>query len=277
MKDTPTSTRTVISVLAVFVGLFMITAAPFIVQTSLERVLTELTLVSQNKPQFASGITLFNLFYPLWRAFGFIAGITLLAISPAIYKGVDWTLPVALTAYAVPSISGMFMFLPYISWVGGFPLPMVISWFGLAGFWLTLLLRNSDRMQKIVDFLTFTFIGMLSTHAFVIGIAAQRMLLTRAEQPFYAGLEWWILTISGEVNWIGVLMLIVSIPLLAMRKEAGWWLALIAALSILVIDAPTQIIRTKTLDYLYGSLLSLGLLLWLLLPNFKARLIGERS
>jgi hypothetical protein len=277
MKETPKGTRTVISILAVIVGLFMITAAPFIVQTSLERVLNELAIVSQNKPQFTSGITLFNLFYPLWRAFGFIAGVTLLAISPAIYNGKDWTLPVALTAYAVPSISGMFMFLPYISWVGGFPLPMVISWAGLAGFWVTLLLRKSDRMQKVVDFLTFTFIGMLSTHAFVIGIAAQRMLLTRAEQPFYAGLEWWVLTISGEVNWIGVVMLILSIPLLAMRREAGWWLAFIAALSILIIDAPTQIIRTKTLDYLYGSLLSLGLLLWLLLPSFRARLIGERS
>ena len=116
---------------------------------------------------------------------------------------------------------------------------------------------------------------MLTTHAFVIGIAAQRMLIPRPEQPLYAGLEWWILTLSGEINWISVIMLIVSIPLLAIRKQAGWWLALIASLSILVIDVPTQIIRTKTLDYLYGSLLSLGLLLWLLLPAFKERLVSK--
>jgi hypothetical protein len=275
MKETSQSARLIIAILAVLVGLFMIMFAPILVQTSLERVLSELLVVIQDRPQFGSGITLFNFFYPLWRAFGFVAGITLLAISPSIYRGKDWTFPVALIAFAVPSISGMFMFLPYISWVGGFPLPMVIAWVGLAGFWNTLLLRKSDRMQKLVDFLTFTFIGMLTTHAFVIGIAAQRMLIPRPEQPLYAGLEWWILTLSGEVNWISVIMLIIAIPLLAMRKQAGWWLALIAALSILAIDVPTQIIRTKTLDYLYGSLLSLGLLLWLLLPAFKERLVTE--
>lgn len=167
------------------------------------------------------------------------------------------------------------MFLPYISWVGGFPLPMVLSWAGLVGFWSMLLLQKVDRMQKLVDFLVFTFIGMLATHAFVIGIGAQRMLMTRPEQPLYAGLQWWILTISGEVNWIAVIMLLLSIPLLALRKSSGWWLAFLAGLAILAIDAPTQIVRTKTLDYLYGSLLSIGLLLWISLPVFRTRLVKD--
>ena len=156
MKETSQSVRLIIAILAVVVGLFMIVVAPILVQTSLERVLSGLMVVIQDQPQFSSGITLFNLFYPLWRAFGFVAGITLLAISPSIYKGKDWTLPVALTAFAIPSISGMFMFLPYISWVGGFPLPMLIAWVGLAGFWATLLLRKSDRMQKLVDAIKLT-------------------------------------------------------------------------------------------------------------------------
>jgi hypothetical protein len=71
-------------------------------------------------------------------------------------------------------------------------------------------------------------------------------------------------------------MLLISIPLLALRRSSGWWLAFLAALAILVIDAPTQFVRTKTLDYLYGSLLSSGLLLWLSLPAFKTRL-GENG
>lgn len=275
MKDLSKNTRFVLMILAVVIGIFLIAAVPFIVQTSLERVVAALIEVSQGQPQFSSGITIFNFFYPLWRAFIFVAGITLLAIAGPIYGGKDWTFPVALSAYAIPSVGGMFMFLPYISWVGGFPLPMVLSWAGLAGFWSMLLLQNSDRMQKLVDFLVFTFIGMLATHAFVIGIGAQRMLMTRPEQPLFAGLERWILTVSGEVNWIGVAILLISIPLLALRRSSGWWLAFLAAVAILAIDAPTQIVRTKTLDYLYGSLLSIGLLLWLSLPTFKARLIEE--
>jgi len=273
MKETPQNTRLILTIFAVVIGLFLIAAAPFIVQTSLERVLNDLMAVVEEQPKYVSGISLFSLFYPLWRALGFVAGITLLVIAPALYKGEQWTFPVALTAYAIPSIGGMFMFLPYISWVGGFPLPMVISWVGLAGFWATIWLQKAERLQKIAQFLAFTFIGMLTTHAFVIGIGAQRMLTTRADKPLFAGIEWWILTLSGEVNWIAVIMLIAAIPLLAMRKSSGWWLATIAAISILVIDAPTQLLRTNTWDYLYGSLLSIGLLISLLIPAFKEQLV----
>jgi hypothetical protein len=273
MKDTPQNSRLILTIIAIVIGLFLIAAAPFIVQTSLERVLNDLMAVVEEQPKYGSGIALFSLFYPLWRAFAFVAGMTLLVIAPSIYKGEQWTFPVALTAYAIPSIGGMFMFLPYISWVGGFPLPMVISWVGLAGFWTMIWLRKAERIQKLAQFLTFTFIGMLATHAFVIGIAAQRMLLTRLEKPLFAGIEWWILTLSGEVNWIAVVMLIVAIPLLAMRKTSGWWLATIAGLSILVINVPTQLLRTKTLDYLYGALISIGLLASLFIPALKQQLI----
>ncbi len=273
MHELPKNTCLILAILAAVIGLFLVVAVPFIVQTSLERVINALAKVSEGRPAYSSGIPIFNFFYPLWRAFTFVAGITLLAIAGSIYAGKDWTFPVALSAYAVPSVGGMFMFLPYISWVGGFPLPMILSWAGLAGFWSMLLLQKSDRMQKLVDFLVFTFIGMLATHAFVIGIGAQRMLQTRPGQPFFAGLQWWILTVSGEVNWIAVIMLLLSIPLMAMRKSSGWWLAFLAALAIFAIDVPTQIVRTKTLDYLYGSLLSIGLLLWLSLPVFKAKLV----
>ena len=170
------------------------------------------------------------------------------------------------------------MFLPYISFVDGFPIPVIISFVGLAGFWSIFILRKSThRAQKLANLLTYTFIGMLATHAFVIGIAAQRMLLSRVQYPLFNGLEWWILTLSGEVNWIAVIMLFISIPLLAMHKPAGWWLALIAALSIIVIDIPTQIVRTKTLDYMVGALLALGLLKCLLIPDFKELLIGEKA
>jgi len=72
-----------------------------------------------------------------------------------------------------------------------------------------------------------------------------------------------------------VVLLIISIPLLANKKLLGWWVPLISAVSILAINIPTQFIRTKTLDYLYGSLLAIGLLFFLLFPKFKKALLGE--
>ncbi|MHA1241219.1 MAG: hypothetical protein ACTSQU_10540 [Promethearchaeota archaeon] len=78
---------------------------------------------------------------------------------------------------------------------------------------------------------------------------------------------------SGEINWIAVLMLFISIPQMADRKKNGWWLAFISALSIITINIPTQIIRTATPDYLIGVLLAAGLLALLLI--FKSRLVDE--
>jgi len=262
------------SIVAVVVGLFMLLVAPILIQTSLENLLGELVIAAAAEAKFESGITLFGLFYPLWRALGYVAGIVLIAIAPSILKGEEWTRKVELTAYAVPSVGGMFMFLPYISFVGGFPIPMMVSFVGLIGYVSVFLFHRYDSTsEKIANLVTFVFIGMLATHAFVIGIGAQRMLLTRPGQPFFEGLEWWILTMSGEINWIAVLMLFASIPMMADRKKTGWWLAFVSALSIITINVPTQIIRTATPDYLIGALLGAGLLALLLI--FKNRLVDE--
>ena len=78
MKDTSQSNRLILSILAVIVGLFMITIAPFLIQTSLERVISALQIVSAEKPAYASGIPLFSYAFPLYRGLIFIGGIALL-------------------------------------------------------------------------------------------------------------------------------------------------------------------------------------------------------
>ncbi|HSQ27247.1 MAG TPA: hypothetical protein VLM80_08985, partial [Anaerolineales bacterium] len=106
-------------------------------------------------------------------------------------------------------------------------------------------------------------------------IGSIRMLMTRPGKPLFEGLQWSILTWVGQVDWIATVLLMIAIPLIVMRKPSGWWFALIGAISALAIDAPTQIIRTATLDYLYGSLLSLGLLFFLFLPKYLERNRGK--
>lgn len=276
MKDTPQKNRTIMSVLAILIGLLMVGAIPFIVQTALERVLTDLTIhIEAGNPAFSSGLKLFDLFYPVWRAIIFVAGIALIVISQAIRKGEEWTYPLAMTLFALPAIGGMFMFLPYVSFVDGFPIPMIISAIGLTGYWSFIFLRKAEKIQKWTRFGALTFIGMLSTHAFTIGIGAQRTMMTRPGHPMYEDFTWWLFNWAGEVNWVAVILLFMSIPLLAVGKRKGWWLAVIGTTAILAIDAFTQIFRTKTLDYLYGSLLALGVLLFTVLPYFKKHLLRE--
>mgnify|MGYP001101878180 FL=1 len=278
MKETSQTNRTIMSVIAILVGLLMISLIPFIVQTSLERVLHGLDEhVKAGNPTFSSGLKLFDLFYPVWRAIIFVAGITLIVISQEIRKGSEWTYPVSMALFALPAIGGMFMFLPYVSWVDGFPLPMVISMIGLTGYFSFIFLRKATLVQKLVRWGALTFIGMMATHAFTIGIGAQRTMMTRPGYPFYQDFSWWLFNWVGEVNWVAVIPLFLSIPLLAVGKRKGWWLAVIAAVAILAIDAPTQFIRTKTLDYLYGSLLALGVLVFMFVPFLKKHLLVEEN
>ena len=70
-----------------------------------------------------------------------------------------------------------------------------------------------------------------------------------------------------------VVLIFAAIPLLAVGKKKGWWFAVTGSIAILMINVPTQFIRTKTLDYLYGSLLALGVLVFMLIPYFKKRLL----
>ncbi len=276
MKETPQKNHTIMSVVAILIGLLMAAVIPFIVQTALERVLTDLIIhIEAGNPAFSSGIPLFDLFYPVWRAIIFVAGIALILISQEIRKGEEWTYPVAMALLALPAIGGMFMFLPYISWVDGFPIPLIISAIGLSGYWSFIFLRKAETIQKWTLFGALTFIGMLCTHAFTIGIGAQRTMMTRPGHPMYQDFTWWLFNWAGEVNWVAVILLFISIPLLAVGKRKGWWLAVIGTTAILAIDAFTQIFRMKTWDYLYGSLLALGVLLFTVVPYFKKHLINE--
>jgi len=276
MKDTSPKNRLIMSIIAIVIGLLMVMVIPFLVQTSLERVLINLLAhIEAGNPTFASGPKLFDFFYPVWRALIFVAGAALIVTSQEIRKGEEWTYPLAMALFALPSIGGMFMFLPYISFVDGFPLPMIISWIGLAGYWSFIFLRKAEKEQKWARFAALTFIGMLSTHAFTIGVGAQRTMWTRPGHPLYQDFTWWLFNWVGEVNWVAVILLFMSIPLLAVGKRKGWWLATIATIAILMIDIPTQFFRTKTFDYLYGALLALGVLFFTNVPYFKKLLITE--
>ena len=278
MKETSQNNRFIMTVIAVVIGLLMVTVIPFIVQTSLERVLVNLIAhIDAGNPAFSSGLKLFDVFYPVWRALIFVGGAALLIIASQIKKGEEWTYPLAMVLIALPAIGGMFMFLPYISWVDGFPLPLIISMIGLIGYWSFIFLRKGEKLQKWARFGALTFIGMLTTHAFTIGVGAQRTMATRPGYPLYQDFTWWLFNWVGEVNWVAAILLFMSIPLLAVGKSKGWWLALIGTIAILMIDIPTQIFRTKTLDYLYGAILGIGVLVFLLVPIFKKNLLADEA
>lgn len=277
MENTSRNSRNLLAVMAVLVGLFMTAVAPFIIQTTLEQVITALLVVSAEKPAYASGILLFSYAFPIYRGLIFLGGIALMLLARPIAQGKEWAFPAGLLASAFPSAGGMFMFMPYVSFVDGFPLPLVVSFVGLTFFWMFILLRKVDRWQKWGQFLALTFTGMLSTHAFIVGTGNLRMLLTRPEKPLYDGLGTWVLAWSQPIQWTCVVLLFISIYLMAARRAWGKRLALLAVVSLAAIDIPMQVIRltmttSTSWDYSYGLPVILGLFLVLTVPKFRQAL-----
>ena len=275
--NSPRKTRLFLAILAVVVGIFMIAVAPFLIQTSLDRVMQALIKVAAQKPAYASGITLFSVLFPLYRGIIFVGGITLIVIARSIYQGKEWTFPVGLLASAFPSSGGMFMMLPYVSFVDGMPLPIMVSVIGLLFFFCFILVRKINGVTKLAQFLTLTFCGIMTAHAFVIGVGGMRQTLTRPEKPLYSGLEGWVLAWSSPIQFISVILLFIAIYKIAARKMEGWWMAVVAAASLVAINIPTQIVRTTmtdatSVDYVIGAALSLVLLVILLIPKFKKAL-----
>ncbi|MHB0923672.1 MAG: hypothetical protein ACYC3H_06880 [Bellilinea sp.] len=280
MENAPKLNRSILAILAVIVGLYMVAVAPFLIQTSLERVVS--ALVAGGKPAYASGILLFSYFFPMYRGLIFIGGVTLILLAPWISKGKEWTFPVGLLASAFSSAGGMFMLMPYVSFIKGFPLPFAVSLVGLLFFWSFIFLRKVDKWVKWGQFLALTFSGMLTTHALITGTGNMRVLLTRPDKPMYAGLGEWVLAWSAPIQWISAILLFIAIYLIAARKFSGWWLALTAVVSLALMDISMQVIRltmtdSTSWDYSYGLPMIIGLLFALLFPKFRNALVKEKE
>ncbi|OJX43880.1 MAG: hypothetical protein BGO78_02645 [Chloroflexi bacterium 44-23] len=282
MEEYSKSKSMILAILAVIVGLFMIAIAPFLIQTSVERVVEALIKISAEKPAYASGIQIFSIAFPVYRGVIFVGGVAMILMAGQIAKGKKWTYPVTMLITAFPSAGGMFMMMPYVSFIKGFPLPTVIAMVGLLFFWTSIFLRNTDKWMKWGQFLALTFAGMLTTHAFITGTGNLRMLMTRPEKPMFSGLGVWILSWSAPIQWLCVIMLFIAIYQLAAHKAMGWWLALIASFSLLIMDVSLQVIRltmtTSTAwDYSYGLPVLIGLIFTLLFPKFKEKLLPDEG
>ena len=77
------------------------------------------------------------------------------------------------------------------------------------------------------------------------------------------------LLLGGFLLYVASVLLIVSIPLLAMKNKAGWYIATTAALATAVVSFQGFIVRSST-EWLQGGILSALLLVILLIPAFKS-------
>lgn len=276
--------RTAVIVVIVLAAFLMILVVPFIAFDVVNPIVTYqqariVKLMAEGDPS-APLLTLttwlVSFFFPFWGTMPVIAGLTLLVIVWPLYRGESWARGLALLCLVVPAMGGAYMIVPWMNFVGtvegGFPPAVIIMTIGLIPYFTLLLADKGDLTQKTVDFLVFLMLGVSSAEAFANGHAAFRILYGHPSRPLFG--EGIAITYFGWLGlWVSALLTIAAIYLLGRRRESGWYAAIIGGLVAFVVSGATHYVRHATLDYLYGSLMGLSIVIMLLIPVFKTRLL----
>jgi hypothetical protein len=287
---TSRTARLIVVTLVVIAAILMIAVVPFIgfsmanpvASGQLARIEKNLSLGTPEGDMQAALLKLtpwmITFFFPLWSTLSILAGIALLVIAKDLYNGEKGSRGLALLCLAVPSMGGAYMLVPWMNFIGsvkgGYPPAMTIMMIGLIPYFAILLLDKGDWMQKIVDFLVFLMLGVTAAESFANGHAAMRILYGHPKRPLFApGID---ITYIGMIGlWLGMALLIAAIYQLGNRQIRGWYNGLIGGLMVLVCSGATHYVRHATNDYLYGALMGLSIVVMLLIPVFKKRLLTE--
>jgi len=277
MKDesfTPAARKTM-AILAIVIGLFVTFVGPFLIQSSLDAIMEKIASLIPTQPQFTLTGVLLPIAFITLRGIEVVAGIALMLIAYPLWKGEKWAWPVALCCLSLPTMFGVITTLPYIVQFGKPSSAGLILLIGLITFWTFLLLKKGDRTTKIARFFTFTMLGVVPGHLIVMVNHGIKGLIDRPNKPMFTDPMITIYGFEAPLNFIALIMCIVAIPLLASRsrKLSGWWLGLIAGVTVIIANYPTHFVRMQTSDFFVAGTLGVLLVISLLIPVLKERLL----
>jgi len=293
--------KLVIAVTNVVLGLFFLIVSPFLVNASLNKPLhrlVEVYQVVQPNGAWFSPVRILTITYLIWMTLFIYTGAALIILAKFVYEGKEWSFPASLTAYAIPSIGGMTMVIPWIVLVLNGPVPgtqMDVSpeygekgagmapaiWImilGLVGYYIVLFMMPAkpkskegiDWQRVISKLLIFTMIGVLAGFTWMNAQHGVRFFLERSNPPYFEPSDSMPeMFLGGYVMYTTVIFYLVTIFLLGMRKEAGIWLGVGVTLITFAINMMVFIDRIKYpsgQDWLKGALMSLTLLILFLIP-----------
>ena len=82
------------------------------------------------------------------------------------------------------------------------------------------------------------------------------------------------LLLGGFMLYVSSVLLIIAIPMMAMKKKAGWYIATSTALATAFVSVQGFVVR-NSMEWLQGGMLSLLLFVVLMLPVFKKFFLAE--
>lgn len=286
-QDVSSGARKMVIILVLLAAFFMIAVQPFMVAPALDNIqIKQMERIEKfyadgnpNAPLIEHTPAMVGFFFAQWTMLSFVGGIVLLIIARKLYDGAQWAKAVALVCLSMPAIGAAYMLVPWMNFVSatpnaGVPPAIFIMAAGLIPYFAILLAGKSSAKEKLILLVVFTMLGVTAAYTFGNGHASHRILLGHPMLPRY-GQDIFILNYARTAGWIAVVGFVISIYLLAMRIEAGWWIAISSSAVTAVAGLLTHYFRHATVDYLLQGLAGVFLVVALLLPMVKEALLGD--
>lgn len=282
MNDERISKRAyhIIAIVALVIGLFSAIVTPLLITATYNLLIPMIVSLIPSDPYLALSPGFVTTWFFTIRGIDVVAGITLVALSPKIWKGESWTYPIALSCISLPTIFSVLTTLPILVQFSGIvPPTLFVIVFGLIAYFIVILVKRGEKLEKLARLVVFTLLGVTAGQINVLIMHGIKGLYSNPDAPLLSDPKIAILGFEAPLNIFGILMFIFAIPLLAnrdiKRRTLGWYFGLIGGIAVTMANYPTHFIRMNTNDFLLAGVLGTALVISLLIPAFKSRLIGN--
>jgi hypothetical protein len=331
INETTKTQRILMAVVAVIGGLYLMLLAPTQAMQTLKIALDQVLLrLVPHDADFYPAVPVLTTTFSAWIIAFVFSGALLLMLAKKLYEGVKWARAAALGLFAIPSVAGITMMIPWFVLVlaeypdkgvpqhtiTGMPPALPILFVNLLFYFIILLADQDTLKNKALKVVPYTALGVVSGMVFMNGQHGVRYFIhipgefitdanglvsaNPTPPPFTSALAHYItnldhldwktfdmvsdqavyspqtlaLLLGGFLLYIASVLLMISIPLMAMKNKTGWYIATTAALATAVVSFQGFLVRSS-FEWLQGGILSLGLLVILLIPAFKNLLIEK--
>ncbi len=330
-NETTKTQRIIMAIVAVIGGLYLMFVAPTqAMQTAKIAIDQVLLRLVPHDADFYPAVPVLSTTFSAWIIAFVFSGALLLVLAKKLYEGVKWARAAALGLFAIPSVAGITMMIPWFVLVlaeypekgvpphtiNGMPPALPILFVNLLFYFIFLVSDQDTLKNKALKLVPYTALGIVSGMVFMNGQHGVRYFIhipgefvtdanglitaNPTPPPFTSALAHYItnldhldwrtfdmvsdqavyspqtlaLLLGGFLLYISSVLLIVSIPFMAMKNKAGWYMATATALATAVVSFQGFIVRSS-FEWLQGGLLSSVLLVILLIPAFKNLLIEK--
>ncbi|MEN8173345.1 MAG: hypothetical protein ABFS03_10750 [Chloroflexota bacterium] len=330
-QETSKTQRTIMMVAALLGGIYLMALAPTQAMQTLKIALDQaFTRLIPHDADFYPAVPVLTATYSAWIISFVFAGSLAVIFSKKLAQGVHWVRATVLGLFAAPAVAGMTMVIPWFvlvlaeypekgvpeATISGMPPAMPILFISLLIYYIILFADQDTIKNKLLKFVPFTFMGIISGMVFMNGQHGVRYfihipgrfiedangLITANPNPvaFTSPLSSFItnldhldwktfeflteeavyspqtlaLLLGGFMLYISSVLLIVSIPMMALKKKAGWYIATSTALATAFVSIQGFVVR-NSMEWLQGGMLSALLFIILIAPPFKKFFIEE--